>query len=292
MFTIGVTAFLAVFCFYVGYLFKQRERRNEAIQLIQGTDKFEYNREKGFIKNASTFLKQSFSFLFPKNEGLVLIEEMLRHAGIRRFTAEDIVTIRILAFAGAFFAINVMSLFSLKGVMMGLLAGMSCYLFINIRIRGMIKNREIQIDKEILLFIETVYSCVRSGRSLPNAINEVAFRTQGTTLSQIFREMVRRMDSGYSFQESMKEVQKESNSRNLNMFIDFIVQTNRYGVEIGPLLSSQLDSVRHEIEQQGMTKAQVKGANIVLPNIFFMAVPSIGMLVLPMFISGASFLNF
>lgn len=164
------------------------------------------------------------------------------------------------------------------------------FLFFNfgfLKLKGMIKKREREINKEVLFTGQYLLIKLYGGRPLLNTLVETS---QGRGVSaKYIKEIVTDIYTGSSIEKALKDAMTYSPSEKLRKILFQINNALKIGIDV----TKPLESVIMEITNEQEIELKKYGKKLNTIVIFYMiaaiVLPSIGM---AMFIIFASFMNF
>lgn len=149
-----------------------------------------------------------------------------------------------------------------------------------------IRNRKRAIKRSITLFMDTLALTVEAGLSLATAIEQTTEHQPGP-LGAEFRVFLEETTTGRSRREAMQNLANRTDVDDLHMFSQTLIQAEKYGTPVGRTLrelNSQFRILRRNAVEERAQKASVK---IIFPVAILILIPTMALILGPMFISMA-----
>ncbi|MBL7054705.1 type II secretion system F family protein [Candidatus Woesearchaeota archaeon] len=163
------------------------------------------------------------------------------------------------------------------------------FLFFNfnfLRIKGRIKKRERETNKEVLYLGNYLLVKLYSGRPLLNALMETS-QSRGVAAKYI-KEIVDDIDTGRPIEQALSRAILYSPSEKFKKILFQINNALKIGIDVTKPLESAIDEIAQEQEIEVKKYGKKLNTIIVFYMLMAVVVPSVGM---TMFIVLASFIN-
>ena len=192
-----------------------------------------------------------------------------------------------------------------KVKLLGVSTKLDCYLFLNIRLIGMlllffimfyasnigylvgpivaftyykgityfalddrIKKRQINLEMEALNFFEILTLSLETGRNLQEALNVTLSSCYGELVDE-FNEVMREVKYGKSLTEALNDMQANIPSDTINNMILSLTQANLYGSGIINSLYNQIDYLREKKKLEVKAEISKVPIKISVISVFF-----------------------
>lgn len=136
-------------------------------------------------------------------------------------------------------------------------------------LRDLMKARRSELLKTLPFYLDIITLCVEAGLNLQGALNQaVAKGPKGVLRSEIQR-VLRDIRAGKARAEAMRAMADRLNEPNVTHFITAVIQAERMGMNLGPVLRAQADQRRSERFLRAEKLAMEAPVKLLFPLIAF-----------------------
>ena len=131
-----------------------------------------------------------------------------------------------------------------------------------------IHDRQIQLEMESLNFFEILTLSLETGRNLQEALDVTINSCQGELVNE-FLEVIREVKFGKSLTEALEDMQSSIPSDTINNIILSLTQANLYGSSIIKSLYNQIDYLREKRKLEVKAEISKVPIKISIISVFF-----------------------
>lgn len=150
--------------------------------------------------------------------------------------------------------------------MIGALAGWS-YLGIWLRDRMALRKR--QLHKTLPFFLDLITLCVEAGLNLQGALNQAVMKGPKGVLCDELKRVLRDTRNGKVRADALRAMSERLQEPSVTNFISAMIQAERMGMNLGPVLRAQADQRRSERFLRAEKLAMEAPVKLLLPLIAF-----------------------
>ena len=266
----------------------KKPKRKKSPNIIVGTL---YNLSKAFFKLFPTLEK---ILPFPKGKSLKDIEYRLDLSGRPfEFDAKSFVKLKYFSALIFFFILSIIALGNSRYdyFVWALIFGVIGYFYPDLYIKSLLDNRKKQISRELPDAMDFISLSLAAGMNFQYAVDEYVKRND-TLLADEFSIFSNNVRVGMSRVEAFQHMLERNESAELRSFLTSVIQAERLGTPLRPVITSQAEELRIKRRQaieKSIASAPVK---MLFPLILFilpaMMVIILGSVLLPSAESGKS----
>lgn len=165
-------------------------------------------------------------------------------------------------FGGLTFSANARAL----AIALGFMAG---YLYPALWLRDRITARRREILKSMPFYLDIITLCVEAGLNLQGAINQSVLKGPKGVLRDEFQRVMRDIRAGKPRAESLRNLAQRINEPGVTNFVAAIIQAERMGMSLGPVLRAQADQQRTERFLRAEKAAMQAPIKMIFPLVLF-----------------------
>lgn len=154
-----------------------------------------------------------------------------------------------------------------SGFLLALFVGTGAFLFPDMWLRRVIRQRRLRIDRELPFVLDMMTLCVESGLSLHGALQHAAQSgPEGPLRDALFRALAD-MRAGMPRTAALKALAERTDSISVRSWVAALSQADALGMSLGPLLRSQAAQGRSERFQRAERLAMEAPVKMLFPLI-------------------------
>ena len=150
--------------------------------------------------------------------------------------------------------------------MAGGLAGWS---YPGIWLRDRMALRKRQLHKTLPFFMDLITLCVEAGLNLQGALNQAVMKGPKGVLCDEFKRVLRDTRNGKARSDALRTMSERLQEPSVTNFISAMIQAERMGMNLGPVLLAQADQRRSERFLRAEKLAMEAPVKLLLPLIAF-----------------------
>lgn len=143
------------------------------------------------------------------------------------------------------------------------------WIYPSIWLRDRLMARRRQILKAIPFYLDIVTLCVEAGLNLQGAVNQAVLKGPKGVLRDEFQRVLRDIRAGKPRAESLRSMANRVNEPGVTNFVAAIIQAERMGMSLGPVLRAQADQQRIERFLRAEKLAMEAPVKMLFPLIAF-----------------------
>ncbi len=162
-----------------------------------------------------------------------------------------------------------MTVVGLTFVTLGLVA--SGFYLPNLWLNLKVSRRREQLTRGLPDTLDLLVVCVEAGMALDAAINRVGeeMKLSNRAMSEEFKLLNLELRAGKSRRDALKNLAFRTGLDDVNSLVTLLVQTEKFGTNVGQALRVQSDSMRTKRSQHGEELAAKLPVKLLFPTIFF-----------------------
>jgi len=139
-----------------------------------------------------------------------------------------------------------------------------------------VRARALRLRSAIPPALDLMVLAMEAGQSLDQAIADASrgLKRNYPELSAELAQLYMELRTGGSRSDSFRALAVRSNEPELRKLANLLIDSDRYGVSIGPALRSHAKYLRTRFRQQAQEKARKVGVKLIFP-VFFLIFPSV-----------------
>lgn len=221
------------------------------------------------ITDKITALTQKYTPVRKKE----FIERKLDYAGRPHgWDASQFLSIQYAIALGAGVAISAFAVISGTGITNSLLYGIGGivigYLLLDFYLNNGIAKYQSAIEKELPDALDLLTISIEAGLGFDAAMQRVVQKATGP-LAIEFNQAIQEMRIGKTRREALRDMSARNGVRDLDKFVDAILQADQLGVSLGNVLRTQSDQIRVLRRQKVEEKAMKAPVKMLLPMVLF-----------------------
>lgn len=220
----------------------------------------------GFIINVIAFYLSPF--LSKKTYDKY--EKQIVYAGVEyQFKPEHIISSKILSAVVFTFIVFVMLLLAEQNLLLVFLATLFGYIYPDLWLKEKKKKRNNSISKNLPFFLDMITLSVESGLNLNGAIRQAVDKSPHGPVREEFEKVVRDVKTGVSRADAFRKMSLRIDDQSIKSLVSSIIQAEKMGMNLGPILRSQADQRRIERFQKAEKMAMEAPVKLLFPLVAF-----------------------
>ncbi|MBP3946755.1 type II secretion system F family protein [Psychrobacter sp. K31L] len=197
-------------------------------------------------------------------------EKKIVYAGVEyQFKPEHIIASKIIsAFVFTVFVFILLVLAEQKLIFV-LLATLFGYIYPDLWLKEAKKKRNNSISKNLPFFLDMITLSVESGLNLNGAIRQAVDKSPHGPVRQEFEKVVRDVKTGVSRADAFRKMSLRIDDQSIKSLVSSIIQAEKMGMNLGPILRSQADQRRIERFQKAEKMAMEAPVKLLFPLVAF-----------------------
>lgn len=126
----------------------------------------------------------------------------------------------------------------------GLLGGLFGFVYPGIWLRDTIQNRRRELLKSLPFFLDVVTLCVEAGLNFQGALHQAVLKGPKGVMREEFQRVLRDVRAGKPRAEALRALALRLNEPPVTNFVASVIQAERLGMNLGPVLRAQADQQR------------------------------------------------
>lgn len=131
------------------------------------------------------------------------------------------------------------------------------------------KKRELQLTKELPVYLDFLTMAVQAGMNMSGAIAQAVSKGPEGALRYEFQKVQRDMKAGMSRSSALREMADRLEVRDITGFVTAVVQAEKTGASVGISLKAQADQRRSERFQRAEKAAMEAPVKLIFPLVAF-----------------------
>lgn len=145
----------------------------------------------------------------------------------------------------------------------------SGWAYVGIWLRDRIALRKSQLHKTLPFFLDLITLCVEAGLNLQGALNQAVHKGPKGVLCEEFKRVLRDVRNGKVRADALRDMSVRVQEPSVANFITAMIQAERMGMNLGPVLRAQADQRRSERFLQAEKLAMEAPVKLLFPLIAF-----------------------
>ena len=202
---------------------------------------------------------------------LEAVHNRLRRSGVeyavspQQFYAGKIVS----AFGFAIVLAFLLSSLGSSFIVFGLLAGMGGWFYPEMWLREAAGKRTGQIIRHLPFYLDIVTLSVEAGSNLTGGITQAVQKSSESPLRSEFSRVLRDIRAGKPRAEAMRDMSDRVDCQAIQNLVSSLIQAERTGASLGPLLRAQAEQLRSERFQRAEKLAMEAPVKLLGPLVMF-----------------------
>lgn len=131
------------------------------------------------------------------------------------------------------------------------------------------KKRELQLTKELPVYLDFLTMAVQAGLNMSGAIAQAVSKGPDGALRYEFQKVQRDMKAGMSRSNALREMADRLEIRDITGFVTAVIQAEKTGASVGISLKAQADQRRSERFQRAEKAAMEAPVKLIFPLVAF-----------------------
>lgn len=131
------------------------------------------------------------------------------------------------------------------------------------------KKRELQLTKELPVYLDFLTMAVQAGMNMSGAIAQAVSKGPEGALRYEFQKVQRDMKAGMSRSNALREMADRLEIRDISGFVTAVIQAEKTGASVGISLKAQADQRRSERFQRAEKAAMEAPVKLIFPLVAF-----------------------
>ena len=158
--------------------------------------------------------------------------------------------------------------FRWRSLIMAVLAGVIIFLYINIFVGLLKRQRQAKILKNLPQFLDLIVVCVEAGVSFTGALERILKESDSREpLTQEFSLMYYEFLGGLTLAQACGRMDQRCEVPDLSLLLSSIVQSDQMGASLGHTLRMQATELRDKLRQRVRTRAFQVPVKILFPTL-------------------------
>lgn len=126
----------------------------------------------------------------------------------------------------------------------GLFGGLFGFVYPGIWLRDTIQNRRRELLRALPFFLDVVTLCVEAGLNFQGALHQAVLKGPKGVMREEFQRVLRDVRAGKPRAEALRALALRLNEPPVTNFVASVIQAERLGMNLGPVLRAQADQQR------------------------------------------------
>ncbi len=148
-----------------------------------------------------------------------------------------------------------------------LFTGLLLYLYPNVRLVSMAKNRLIEVERQLPDILDRLTISMDAGLGFETALAKVVDGRQGAGYAE-FRRVQQDLQLGFPRDLALSAMAERLPIADLRLVLDAVLQSGKYGLALTNVLRTQADELRDSRKSRAQERAMKVPVKILLPLIF------------------------
>ena len=197
-------------------------------------------------------------------------EQQIVYAGVEfQFKPEHIIASKIFSAVVFTLFVLIMLILAKQSLLLVLLATLFGYVYPDLWLKEAKKKRLNSISKNLPFFLDMITLSVESGLNLNGAIRQAVDKSPPGPVRQEFEKIVRDVKTGVSRSDAFRKMGLRVDDQSIKSLVSSIIQAEKMGMNIGPILRSQADQRRIERFQKAEKMAMEAPVKLLFPLVAF-----------------------
>lgn len=156
-----------------------------------------------------------------------------------------------------------------QNLVLVLVATLFGYIYPDIWLKETTKKRNNNISKNIPFFLDMITLSVESGLNLNGALKQAVEKGPSGQVRQEFEKVLRDIKTGVSRAEAFRKMALRIDDQSIKSLVSSIIQAEKMGMNLGPILRSQAEQRRIERFQKAEKMAMEAPVKLLFPLVAF-----------------------
>ncbi len=207
---------------------------------------------------------------FIKQKTYTKYERQIVYAGVEfQFKPEHIIASKVLSAVVFTFFVLILLIIAKQSLVLVLIATLFGYVYPDLWLKEAKKKRLNSISKNLPFFLDMITLSVESGLNLNGAIRQAVDKSPPGPVRQEFEKIVRDVKTGVSRSDAFRKMGLRIDDQSIKSLVSSIIQAEKMGMNIGPILRSQADQRRIERFQKAEKMAMEAPVKLLFPLVAF-----------------------
>ncbi len=208
-------------------------------------------------------------YISPTQERI--ISQRLRHAGAEySVSAKQFIAAKIVSAAGfALVAFFLSASMGRSAGLMALVASFMGYFYPELWLREVMAKRQGEILRSLPFYLDIVTLSVEAGSNLTGGLTQAVQKSKDTALRSELSRVLRDIRAGKTRADSLRDLADRTGSLPIKNIVSGLIQAERTGSSLGPLLRAQADQLRSERFQRAEKRAMEAPVKLLGPLMMF-----------------------
>lgn len=225
-----------------------------------------------FYKMFGFFINVVAFYLAPfiKDKTYIKYERQIIYAGVEfQFKPEHIIASKIISAIVFTLFVLILLIIAKQSLFLALIGTLFGYVYPDLWLKEAKKKRLNSISKNLPFFLDMITLSVESGLNLNGAIRQAVDKSPPGPVRQEFEKIVRDVKTGVSRSDAFRKMGKRIDDQSIKSLVSSIIQAEKMGMNIGPILRSQADQRRIERFQKAEKMAMEAPVKLLFPLVAF-----------------------
>lgn len=152
---------------------------------------------------------------------------------------------------------------------MGFLAAIGGFFYPELWLRELTQTRSTAILRTLPFYLDVITLSVEAGTNLSGGLTQAVQKTGDTPLRREFSRVLRDIRSGRTRADALRDLSDRTGSPAVNNVVTGLIQAERSGSSLGPILRAQANQLRTQRFQAAEKKAMEAPVKLLAPLIMF-----------------------
>ncbi len=151
----------------------------------------------------------------------------------------------------------------------GISGALSGWAYVGIWLRDRMARHKSELHKSLPFYLDLITLCVEAGLNLQGALNQAALKGPKGTLCEEIKRVLRDVRNGKARADALRTMGERVQEPAVTNFITAMIQAERMGMNLGPVLRAQADQRRSERFLRAEKLAMEAPVKLLFPLIAF-----------------------
>ncbi|MGQ7848679.1 type II secretion system F family protein [Granulosicoccus sp. 3-233] len=152
---------------------------------------------------------------------------------------------------------------------MGFLAAIGGFFYPELWLRELTQTRSTAILRTLPFYLDVITLSVEAGTNLTGGLTQAVQKTGDSPLRREFSRVLRDIRSGKTRADALRDLAERTGSPAVNNVVTGLIQAERTGSSLGPILRAQANQLRSQRFQLAEKKAMEAPVKLLAPLIMF-----------------------
>jgi len=162
-----------------------------------------------------------------------------------------------------------LQVFKLPTSWFGLLVAPWGYVYPDLWVKRVIEKRRRTMDRDLPFYLDVVTLSVEAGTNLTGALTQAVSKANESPLRQEFNRVLRDVRAGKTRADALREMSVRAGNQSLASIISGMIQAERSGASLGPVLRAQSTQLRNTRFAQAEKRAMEAPVKLLAPLVIF-----------------------